>query len=139
MHYNDNYDDNYDDDSLGEYFTKGKLLENLGVEIVRHFQVGDYQGDDVYHVTQDGRHGFLVLGYGSCSFCDTIQYINELKPSEQNIEVAAYSVGIESSIKWFADAYKLADWANSYDFGGQFYGSYDDVGDVVNYFQNLKG
>lgn len=139
MHYDNDYNNDYDDDSLGEYFTNETLLEGLGVEVVRHFVLGGWQGDDVYHVTQDGRHGYLVLGYGSCSHCDTIEYINALKPSERSIEAASYSDQIESSIKWFADAYKLADWANSYDFEGQFYGGYNNIGDVVNYFQNLKG
>lgn len=65
---------------------------------------GDYQGDHFYVVTSWGklstgkngiRYGFLVVGYGSCSGCDSLQACDSWE------ELAELAQRIHSDVRWF--------------------------------------
>jgi len=54
-------------------------------EVIKGWTVGDWQGDYVYLLKNGDKYGFTVIGYGSCTGCDSLQAcendkeFNELK------------------------------------------------------------
>jgi hypothetical protein len=73
--------------------------------IVSHFgdvvfskDFGSYQGDTFYVIENNSKFGYVVIGYGSCSGCDTLQAIE----SNKNIEnLNTFIDSIENDIEWF--------------------------------------
>jgi hypothetical protein len=49
------------------------LIETAGVGVVDSVHSGDYQGDLYMIVERDGKYGYVVTGYGSCSGCDAYE------------------------------------------------------------------
>lgn len=49
------------------------LFERQGFEILDWESFGSFQGDHAAIVKKDGKVGFIVVGYGSCSGCDALQ------------------------------------------------------------------
>ena len=47
-------------------------LESRGFEILEWVTFGSYQGDYAVILKKDGVFGFGVIGYGSCSGCDSL-------------------------------------------------------------------
>lgn len=47
-----------------------RALEAAGAEVHEFEYYGSYQGIWMAHVTVDGREGFIIDYYGSCSGCD---------------------------------------------------------------------
>lgn len=57
-----------DNDNCGNYEA---LIESFEVDILLDEHDDDYQGDSFYLLRDaDGRYGYLVFGWGSCSGCD---------------------------------------------------------------------
>lgn len=50
-----------------------EALKRLGYEILAWEVFGSWQGDYAAIVEKDDRLGFVVIGYGSCSGCDSLQ------------------------------------------------------------------
>lgn len=65
---------------------------------------GNYQGDLLFLLRhQDGRPGFLVFGYGSCSACDSLAACNTVE------DYLALRDEMASLTRWFhTDAERLA-------------------------------
>lgn len=85
------------------------LVATMPVEVVERRSFGSYQGDLVYFVRQDGRYGFLIFGYGSCSGCDSLQaaqgyidpeYDSDEKCRERLRDVVALRDRLEADILW---------------------------------------
>jgi hypothetical protein len=70
------------------------IIDSFGVVLV---QVDDrnYEGDTRVIYEKDGRYGFLVFGWGSCSGCDALQACRSLQ------EIAELGDQLERSVKWF--------------------------------------
>lgn len=66
--------------------SQGKLIEE--------WNIGDYQGDLVYLLKNEDQYGFTVVGYGSCSVCDSLQACED----EADFEILKES--IINDIKW---------------------------------------
>lgn len=49
------------------------LIATGGVDVVDSVYSGDYQGDLFMIVERDGKYGYAVTGYGSCSGCDAYE------------------------------------------------------------------
>ena len=69
--------------------------------------VGDYQGDYFALLKgPDGRYGFVVIGYGSCSGCDGLEAVRGygeegIEAREAKLkEVAEYLNGIRDGVHW---------------------------------------
>lgn len=59
--------------ALDEYADYDTGLKKLGYEIHAWETFGDWQGDYVAVISRDGKIGFVVIGFGSCSGCDALQ------------------------------------------------------------------
>ena len=46
-------------------------LEAAGAKVIRYIYTGDYQGNIVVEVEYQGESGYIVINYGSCSYCDS--------------------------------------------------------------------
>ena len=57
------------------YIDHQEILERQGFEILGWESFGSYQGDYAAVVKKDGKVGFTVIGYGSCSGCDALEAI----------------------------------------------------------------
>ena len=62
-------------DVKDELISHEEILERQGFEILGIETFGDYQGDYAVIVKKDGKVGFTVIGYGSCSGCDVLEGI----------------------------------------------------------------
>jgi len=69
------------------------LVASAGT-IVKDWNIGDYQGDYVYLLKDGDKFGFIVVGYGSCSYCDALQ------SCENQAEVDELKKSIVDSIFW---------------------------------------
>jgi len=47
-----------------------EALEAAGATVNDYVYVGDYQGSIYVNVDYQGKNGWVVIGYGSCSVCD---------------------------------------------------------------------
>jgi len=52
-------------------------LEAAGATVIRHQYFGDYSGNIIAEVAYEGETGFVVINYGSCSYCDSYQAFEE--------------------------------------------------------------
>lgn len=90
-----------------EYFYPNEsydtLVESAGT-IIKDWNIGDYQGDAIYLIKKDDKFGFVVVGYGSCSYCDALQ------SCENQQEVDALRQSIINSIFW-GTAEEILDYA----------------------------
>jgi hypothetical protein len=50
-----------------------ELVTSRGASIVTSESDDGYEGDTYYLLAQDGRYGYLVVGWGSCSGCDALE------------------------------------------------------------------
>ena len=57
------------------YIDHEEIMERQGFEILDWETFGSYQGDYAAIVKKDGKVGFVVIGYGSCSGCDSLEAI----------------------------------------------------------------
>lgn len=70
------------------------LVEDFA-EIEFSQTLGYYQGDYLYVLKDDDRYGFLVVGYGSCSYCDALEGCESLD------DVYNLRNSIRDNVKWF--------------------------------------
>ena len=97
---------------MDDYFFPGSydsLVASAGT-IVKCWNIGDWQGDEVYLLKKDNKFGFVVVGYGSCSYCDALQ------SCENQEEVDELKASIVKDIFWGTaeevQAYAINDNAN---------------------------
>ena len=118
---------------MDRYGFTGDYEDLIEYEIVKSFSMGDYEGDYTFHLTDKmGRHGFLVVGYGSCSHCDALQACVTLA------DVQRLQEEILNDIRWFYSLTELGDWARTYDFKGQWYYYDSQSEEAINYFRALS-
>ena len=101
---------------MKEYFytedSYDSLVASAGT-IIKDWNIGSYQGDYVYLLKNGDKFGFVVVGYGSCSYCDSLEScdsqaeVDELKESiVKDIfwgtaeEVEAYAIK-EDANRWY--------------------------------------
>lgn len=84
-------------------------LKKLGYKIIAFECFGDWQGDYFAVVEKDNKIGYVIIGYGSCSGCDSLMACNWPSwISETNDEDFQYAdkqirelfSDIEKSIRW---------------------------------------
>lgn len=97
----------YPDDS---YTT---LVGSAGT-IIKEWTIGDWEGDQVYLLKNNDRFGFVVVGYGSCSYCDALESCS----SQEDVD--ELKADIVRSIFWGTaeevEAYAFNDDANRWYF-----------------------
>ena len=70
------------------------LVEKNAEVLIEH-TLGSYQGDMLFLLRSGDQFGFLVVGYGSCSGCDS------LEACESQEAVDSLAERIYDGIKWF--------------------------------------
>lgn len=84
-----------DSDDIDEYiFDYDPILNSFGKILVK-VEDHDYHGDSRILYEKNGKYGFLVFGWGSCSGCDALQACQTFKDLDELI------TDLEGKIKWF--------------------------------------
>lgn len=96
------------------------MVHHLG-DIIASGSSGDYQGDYLYVLKnrKDGRFGFLLVGYGSCSGCDALQGCDSW---EDVLKLYEY---IANGVTWYNSADDLLESFDEKD-DNRFFSWYDD-------------
>lgn len=82
--------------------------------VVMELHDHDYQGDERYLLEKNGKYGYTIIGFGSCSGCDWLQGCST---KEEKIDLI---LEIERDIKWFESLddikkyFKGKDWELEY-------------------------
>lgn len=79
------------------------IAERLG-DVVLSGTFGDYTGDYLYLLRDGDRYGFLVQGYGSCSYCDALQSCESLDDVQALIhrmyDAVVWKESADEFLKW---------------------------------------
>lgn len=82
-----------------------EIIESWGHEVIKTYDIGSYQGDYITLLLDDsGRFGLSVIGYGSCTGCDTLQAITPSGGSDDWSEVEEFRQQLEREIRWVGSA-----------------------------------
>jgi hypothetical protein len=90
------------------------MVEAFG-NVVVQVDDNDYQGDTRVLYDNDGKIGFLVFGWGSCSGCDALQACGNID------EVQELCDELQDDIKWFANKEEALQWTKEKDFATEYY------------------
>jgi hypothetical protein len=74
----------------------------------------DYQGDSRILYEKDGKYGFLIFGWGSCSGCDALQSCNSIKEIQDLIDDLLNDVKWFDSLEDLKTYFKQKDWKLDY-------------------------
>lgn len=101
---------NFDEDA--DYET---LIESLGHTILVSVADNEYQGDTrTILINPNGRIGFLIFGWGSCSGCDALQGCYTLQ------DLVDLRSSLENSIEWFDTTKECLTYLLEKDWSGSF-------------------
>lgn len=84
------------------------ILEQFG-NIVLQVDDDDYQGDSRVLYEKDGKYGYLIFGWGSCSGCDSLQGCDKISQIQSLIDE------LENDISWFNSLDDLKEYFRSKD------------------------
>lgn len=70
----------------------------------------DYQGDSRILYEIDGKYGFLIFGWGSCSGCDALQACNTMGDIQQLIDSMVCDVKWFDSLQELQQYFRDKDW-----------------------------
>lgn len=85
-----------------------QILNEIG-EILIQIDDNDYQGDSRVFYEKDGKYGYLIFGWGSCSGCDALQGCNTVE------ELQNLANGLEHSTRWFDSISEVQEYFNKKD------------------------
>ena len=95
----------------------GDMVESWGYVVETFKGFGSYTGDYVVLLSRDdGRIGFLVIGYGSCSMCDAMEsalppyHWDDDEPSADWRGVVELSEDLRRQIHWEESREALGRW-----------------------------
>lgn len=115
------------------YIDYKEILERQGVDIIAFESFGDYQGDYAAIVKKDGKVGFTVIGYGSCSGCDALEALKDnynvnYYPYDENEEPLARNEEQTEELHKFHNA--LQEYADQLESNIE-YGSYEELKEKI--------
>ena len=113
----------YEDSEWG-WYDYTPMIEAFGNVAVRE-DVHDYQGDTWVLYDNNGKIGYLVFGWGSCSGCDALQGCVDFD------ELQDLCDRLEDGIMWFDNAAKALDWFEAHDWEGDWSWYYEECKDFV--------
>jgi hypothetical protein len=117
----------------GSFYGPGNyqpIINELGNVLVQ-VDDNDYQGDSRILYEKDGKYGFLIFGWGSCSGCDSLQ------ACENIWEIQALMENLGNSIRWYdtidelKQYFKDKDWDLEYSWHAE--ETKEFVDKVINY------
>ena len=74
-------------------------------EIIIDVTLGEYQGDNMYVLKQGDSYALLILGYGSCSYCDFMEGLYYDHGNDPDSYEKAYQEVVQEtrdSIIWYS-------------------------------------
>jgi hypothetical protein len=83
------------------------IVASWGYTIKSFDTIGSYQGDHLVLLQDNERWGFIVIGYGSCSGCDTLQAIAPWDDDGDFTEVVKFAEELKTGIEWFPSRAEL--------------------------------
>ena len=111
------------------------IVEAFGNVAVR-VDEDDYQGDTWVLYDNDGKIGYLIFGWGSCTYCDALQGCDTIE------EVQELCNKLENDIRWFDTAEEALKWFNKYDWEGDWSWHCDEgklfVREAIGYLGTIK-
>lgn len=99
---------------------KAVVLEACQGKVVADVNIGDYQGEEHFLVKKGDQYAHIVTGYGSCSYCDTLQAICDQRDNWEGL--AQFVNETSDSIVWKLRD-EMIEFVKSHDFKGSWYGS----------------
>lgn len=94
-----------------------KALEAAGATVHEYHSFGSWQGTILAHVTVDGIAGFIAIGYGSCSGCDsyesfTMKFDWDYQPTEKELAEfgKTYLEDVKTASAMIAELRKDEEW-----------------------------
>jgi len=100
---------------FGSYYLMLKEFGNILIQV----DDADSQGDSRVLYEKDGKLGYLLFGWGSCSGCDSLQACENYKELQKLMDF------LNDSIKWFDSNeeclkyFKEHDWEGDYCSNGE--------------------
>lgn len=89
------------------------LIQQIG-SILIQVDDNDYQGDTRVLFEKEGRYGFLIFGWGSCSGCDALQACNSTQEIAQLLETLINDVEWFNSLDQLKERFTTKDWELDY-------------------------
>lgn len=113
----------YDENSW-DWYDYQPMLEAFGKIAI---QVDDrcYQGDSRLLYDENGKIGYLIFGWGSCSGCDALQACDSIE------EVQELCDELQDDIKWFDSKKEALEWFTTHDWEGDFFSSTEETNEFV--------
>ena len=99
--------------SSNEYVDYADIVSCFG-NIIIEVQDDDYEGDIRFLLEKDGKFGFNIIGFGSCSGCDWLQGCDTMDEKQDLVDT------IEREIEWFdtldelKERFRTKDWELEY-------------------------
>jgi hypothetical protein len=122
------------DDNWAYALSYQSLIEKFCSSIEVDVSDDDYQGSSFLLLRDnEGRPGFLIYGWGSCSGCDAMQACSSAS------DVASLYDELRNSVQWFADDDAARAWFAAHDWAGEFSWHEDAIGEFITEINNRYG
>lgn len=98
-------------DRDGFFYTCGDyqpIIDSIG-NVLLEVHDSDYQGDSRILYEKNGKYGYLIFGWGSCSGCDALQSCDSYDEIDELID------GLVESVKWFDSLEELKEYFRNKD------------------------
>ena len=91
------------------------IIDEIGKVLIQ-VDDNDYQGDSRVLYEKDGKYGFLIFGWGSCSGCDALQACSSIKEVQDLIDVLLNKVKWFDSLEELKKYFSEKDWELEYSY-----------------------
>lgn len=106
------------------------MIDEIGKVLIQ-VDDSDYQGDSRVLYEKDGKYGYLIFGWGSCSGCDALQGCSTIAEIQDVLD------SMVNDIKWFDSLSVLQEYFKSKDWGLEYAWHAQEtkrfVSEVINY------
>lgn len=109
-----------DGDYFEEQYSYGLMLDSFEFEILVKEDFGSYDGDTKVVLKDGNRYGYMVFGWGSCSYCDALQSCGSYG------ELESLQKSLFNGIKWFESKSDLVVYFKDKDWALEWYGDEDE-------------
>lgn len=106
------------------------LIESIEHEIITYFDEKDYQGSSVFILEDGDKIGYLVFGWGSCSYCDALQACDTIYDLEK------LRTNLFDSIIWFDSKKDLKHFIMNHDYEADYLGE-EITKEITDYAKSL--
>ena len=123
------------DENRWDWYDYQPMLEAFGKIAI---QVDDrcYQGDSRLLYDENGKIGYLIFGWGSCSGCDALQACDSIE------EVQELCDELQGDIKWFDSKKEALEWFTTHDWEGDFFSRTEETNEFlqkcIEYLQEVE-